>query len=178
MGFLSAKREAMSFEEQFTLLPAVSSAPGPTDDPPRLPPSAPGTADDEAPAIADVAMTITGAFHVRTAHDTFFALSAPTRASSAASMTPLPTLRADAAAQDGAAAVRVRMQARFKPRMQAAKRENMAREHIGRLEIERAVGRKLGDEEVRKLKRARKDGNWHEALLDARVGGKHDKFAS
>lgn len=47
-----------------------------------------------------------------------------------------------------------------------------------RLELETAAGRKLDDEEVKVLRKARKEGNYHEALLDVRVKSKHDKFAS
>ena len=69
------------------------------------------------------------------------------------------------------------MQARFKPRLRAS-RERTARAKVSRKEIEEAVGRRLDDGEVRRLKRARREGNWHEAILDVRVKGKHDKFAS
>ena len=43
--------------------------------------------------------------------------------------------------------------------------------------MEGLVGRKLVDEEVRRLRRARREGNFHEEVLDVRVKGKHDKFA-
>jgi protein FRG1 len=69
------------------------------------------------------------------------------------------------------------MQARFKPRHRANK-EQKAKSKISRKELEEAVGRRLDDEEVKRLKKARKDGNYHEAILDVRVKGKHDKFAS
>lgn len=72
--------------------------------------------------------------------------------------------------------VRVRMQARFKPKLKVAKAEK-AREKISRKELEEAVGRRLKDDEVKLLKRARRDGGYHEALLDVKVKGKHDKFA-
>ena len=73
--------------------------------------------------------------------------------------------------------LRVRMQARFKPRLKANK-ELRAKEKISRRELEATVGRKLEDDEVKRLKRARKDGTYHEEILDVRVKGKHDKFAS
>ena len=73
--------------------------------------------------------------------------------------------------------LRIRMQARFKPRLKANK-ETKAKEKISRQELERAVGRKLEDDEVKRLKRARRDGTYHEEILDVRVKGKHDKFAS
>ena len=69
------------------------------------------------------------------------------------------------------------MQARFKPKLKANK-ENRAREKISRKELEEVVGRRLDDDEVKRLKRARREGNYHEAILDVRVKGKHDKFAS
>ncbi|KAI9367348.1 FRG1-like family-domain-containing protein [Aspergillus egyptiacus] len=72
--------------------------------------------------------------------------------------------------------VRVRMQARFKPRIKASK-ETKAKEKISRKELEEAVGRRLDEDEVRRLRRARREGNFHEEVLDVRVRGKHDKFA-
>ncbi|KAB8754764.1 hypothetical protein FH972_026553 [Carpinus fangiana] len=72
--------------------------------------------------------------------------------------------------------LRVRMQARFKPKLKVAKADK-AREKISRKELEEAVGRRLDDEDVKLLKRARREGNYHEALLDVKVKGKHDKFA-
>jgi protein FRG1 len=73
--------------------------------------------------------------------------------------------------------VRIRMQARFKPRLKANK-ELKAKEKVSRRELEAAVGRRLDDGEVKRLKRARRDGTYHEEVLDVRVKGKHDKFAS
>ena len=73
--------------------------------------------------------------------------------------------------------VRLRMQARFKPRVQVQKEEK-AREKISRKQLEEAVGRRLEDDEVKKLKRARKEGDYYEVLLDVKVKGKSDKFAS
>jgi len=72
--------------------------------------------------------------------------------------------------------LRIRMQARFKPRLKIAK-EDKAREKISRKELEALAGRKLDDEEAKKLKRARREGNFHEMMLDVKVKGKHDKFA-
>jgi protein FRG1 len=72
--------------------------------------------------------------------------------------------------------LRVRMQARFKPRIKANK-ETKAREKISRKELEEIVGRRLNEDEVKKLRRARREGNFHEEVLDVRVRGKHDKFA-
>lgn len=71
--------------------------------------------------------------------------------------------------------VRVRMQARFKPRVKAT-REEKARERISRRELEEAAGRKLEEHEIKMLKKARREGNYHETLLDIKVKTKHDKF--
>ena len=68
------------------------------------------------------------------------------------------------------------MQARFKPNLKAS-REEKAREKISRKELEESVGRRLDDDEVKKLKKARREGNYHEVLLDVKIKGKHDKFA-
>ncbi|KAF2458259.1 FRG1-like family-domain-containing protein [Lineolata rhizophorae] len=72
--------------------------------------------------------------------------------------------------------VRIRMQARFKPKLKVAKVEK-AREKISRKQLEQEAGRRLEDDEVRRLKKARKEGDYHEAMLDIKVKGKHDKFA-
>ncbi|KAK3060741.1 hypothetical protein LTS18_007788 [Coniosporium uncinatum] len=72
--------------------------------------------------------------------------------------------------------LRIRMQARFKPRLKKDKADR-AREKISRKELEEMVGRKLEDDQVRMLKKARRDGDFHEKMLDVKVKGKHDKFA-
>lgn len=72
--------------------------------------------------------------------------------------------------------VHVRMQARFKPKLKASK-ELKAKEKVSRKELEETVGRRLDDDEVRKLKKARVQGDYHEAVLDVRVKGKHDKYS-
>lgn len=87
-----------------------------------------------------------------------------------------PEVRADAESIAFATTLRVRMQARFKPRLQA-NRESKARQKVSTKELETAVGRRLDEDEIRRLKRARKDGSYREALLDIKVKGKHDKFA-
>lgn len=85
-------------------------------------------------------------------------------------------VRGDATAVSFETSVRIRMQARFKPRIRANK-ESKALEKISQKELEAAVGRRLEDHEVRRLRRARREGNFHEEVLDVRVKGKHDKFA-
>lgn len=86
-------------------------------------------------------------------------------------------IRGDATSISFESTMRVRMQARFKPKVKASK-ESKARERISRRELEAAVGRRLEDHEVKRLKKARREGNFHEEVLDVRVKGKHDKFAS
>ncbi|KAG2419332.1 hypothetical protein HFD88_004127 [Aspergillus terreus] len=103
-------------------------------------------------------------------------LCAREKASSKTASGSAVEIRGDAASVGFETTVRVRMQARFKPRLRARK-ETAAREKIGRRELEEIVGRRLGDEEVRRLRRARKEGDFHEVVLDVRVKGKHDKFA-
>ena len=85
-------------------------------------------------------------------------------------------IRGDAEEIDFNSTLRIRMQARFKPRLKASKEEK-AKEKISRRELQEAVGRLLDDAEVKVLKKARREGNFHEALLDVKVKGKHDKFA-
>ncbi|XP_750210.2 uncharacterized protein AFUA_1G04610 [Aspergillus fumigatus Af293] len=85
-------------------------------------------------------------------------------------------VRGDASSLGFETTLRVRMQARFKPRIKANK-ETKAREKISRKELEGIVGRRLEEHEVKRLKRARREGTFHEEVLDVRVKGKHDKFA-
>lgn len=85
-------------------------------------------------------------------------------------------IRGDATTVSFETSIRIRMQARFKPRIKASK-EIKAREKVSRKELEGAVGRRLEDDEVKRLRRARREGNFHEEVLDVRTKGKHDKFA-
>jgi protein FRG1 len=85
-------------------------------------------------------------------------------------------IRGDATSLSFETTMRVRMQARFKPKLRASK-EGKAYEKISKKELEGIVGRALDDEEVKVLRRGRKEGNFHEVLLDVKVRGKHDKFA-
>lgn len=85
-------------------------------------------------------------------------------------------IRGDADEPDESTAIRIRMQARFKPKHKVEKAEKV-RAKISRKELEDEVGRRLEDEEVRKLKKARREGDYHEVVLDVKVKGKHDKFA-
>jgi protein FRG1 len=85
-------------------------------------------------------------------------------------------IRGDATETNFNTTFRIRMQARFKPRLKASKEEK-AREKISRKELEEAVGRKLEDDEVRRLKKARREGDYHEQLLLIKVKNKHDKYS-
>jgi protein FRG1 len=135
-GILSASREAISPEEQFTCIPVADN---------------PGT------------------FGVQTQRDTFIVIDPEATAAD-------KTVRGDSEDLKYNSTVRIRMQARFKPKLKVAK-ETAAREKISRKELEALVGRRLEDEDVKILKRARREGNFHEKLLDVKVKGKHDKFA-
>ena len=72
---------------------------------------------------------------------------------------------------------RIRMQARFKPRDKARKEEK-ANQKISRKELEEQIGRRLDDKEVKKLRKAKMEGNFHETALDFKVKTSHDKYAS
>ncbi|KAJ5037220.1 uncharacterized protein L3040_007398 [Drepanopeziza brunnea f. sp. 'multigermtubi'] len=111
-----------------------------------------------------------GTFQIQTLRETFLTIKPSTSSKSSA----LPEVRGDAEAITFNTTLRIRMQARFKPKLKASKEER-AREKISRKELEEAVGRRLEDDEVKKLKKARREGNYHEALLLIKVKNKHDK---
>ncbi|WPH03193.1 Hypothetical protein R9X50_00606900 [Acrodontium crateriforme] len=83
---------------------------------------------------------------------------------------------ADTIDDDDTTAIFVRMQARFKPQHKVETAEKV-RSKISRKELEAEVGRTLDDDEVKRLKRARREGDYHEVMLDVKVKGKHDKYA-
>ncbi|KAK4132384.1 actin-crosslinking protein [Trichocladium antarcticum] len=112
-----------------------------------------------------------GTFQMQTLRDTFLSV----RASRSARAGAPPEVRGDETDITFDTTLRVRMQARFKPRLKASKAEK-AREKISRAELETAAGRRLEEDEVRRLKRARREGNYHEVMLDIKVKSKHDKF--
>ena len=85
-------------------------------------------------------------------------------------------IRCDEEAISFATTLRVRMQARFKPKIRKGK-EEMERQRIGRKEIEEVVGRKVTDEEARRLKRARREGDFYEQVLGLKAKGRSDKYA-
>ncbi|TVY84731.1 Protein frg1 [Lachnellula suecica] len=113
-----------------------------------------------------------GTFQIQTLRETFLTIKPSTSSKS----TALPEIRGDGDAITFNTTLRIRMQARFKPKLKASKEEK-AREKISRKELEEAVGRRLEDDEVRKLKKARREGDYHEALLLIKVKNKHDKYS-
>jgi protein FRG1 len=112
-----------------------------------------------------------GTFQIQTLRDTFLTI----RDARSAKANAPPEVRGDEAEITFNTTLRVRMQARYKPRLKAS-REEKAREKISRQQLEEAAGRRLEEDEVRMLKRARREGNYHEALLDIKVKSKHDKW--
>ena len=108
-----------------------------------------------------------GTFNIQTQREKYLAIARGTRG---------PEVRGDADSISSDAIFRIRMHARFRSRLKASK-ESKGQERITKKELEAVVGRKLEDEELRKLKKARAQGDYHEAILDVRVKGKHDKYA-
>lgn len=111
-----------------------------------------------------------GTFQMQTLRETYITLGAPKKGSG------VPEIRGDAKEVDFNTTMRIRMQAKYKPKLKK-KREEEVQQKISRKELEVAVGRRLGDEEVRVLKRARREGDYHERLLDVKVKNKHDKYS-
>ncbi|EPQ64231.1 Bgt-4570 [Blumeria graminis f. sp. tritici] len=103
-----------------------------------------------------------GTFEIQTLRGSFLTVAPPSKSNAGLE------IRGDAEEASSATKIRIRMQARFKPKYKITKKEK-AREKISRKEIEEAVGRRLDDDEIRKLKRARKEGSYHEALLLIKV---------
>jgi protein FRG1 len=156
-GILSSKREAIGRDEAFTVIIAEESATGEG--------------------------SVAGMFAVKTAaskeegKDLFICASGGGDDDGDGAKKMAVEVRGDGDGISYSTTLRVRMQARFKPRLKANK-EMKAKEKISRRELEAAVGRKLEEDEVKRLKRARRDGTYYEEVLDVRVKGKHDKFAS
>lgn len=71
----------------------------------------------------------------------------------------------------------LRMQSSFKPQSHESKEATKTKEKVSRQELETAAGRSLTDEEARRLKKAKREGTYHSAILDIRAKGKHDKYA-
>lgn len=114
-----------------------------------------------------VSEVIPGTFNIQSENEKFLSFADEIKG---------PEIRGDVETISKHTALHIRMQARFKPKLKASK-DSKAREKISRKQLEEAVGRRLDEEEVRKLKRARVEGDYHEAILDVRVKGKHDKYA-
>ncbi|KAK1757359.1 FRG1-like family-domain-containing protein [Echria macrotheca] len=112
-----------------------------------------------------------GTFQIQTLRDTYLTIKEVTPTTKKGC-----EVRADAEDVSFDTTLRIRMQARFKPRLKAS-REEKAREKISRRELEEAVGRRLDEDEVKRLKRARREGDYHEVLLDIKVKSKHDKYS-
>ncbi|KAL9042472.1 MAG: hypothetical protein Q9180_000584 [Flavoplaca navasiana] len=98
-----------------------------------------------------------GTFSIQTARETFISVTDDGK-----------DIHGDAETISFNTTVRIRMQARFKPNLKANK-ETKAKGKISKKELEDAVGRKLDEDEVRKLKKARLEGDYHEKLLDVRT---------
>ncbi|KAF7675091.1 actin-crosslinking protein [Alternaria burnsii] len=109
------------------------------------------------------------AFSLQTARDKFLTIDG------SSGKTPEP--RGDAEHIDFSTTFRIRMQARFKPRLKASK-EDKANVKISRKELQDQIGRRLNDDEVKKLRKSRVQGNFHETALDMKVKSSHDKYAS
>ena len=110
---------------------------------------------------------VTGVFGIQTVREKFLSLVDDAKS---------PDVRGDVDLMSFNTGLRIRMQARFKPTLKASK-EQKTKQRISRKELEEAVGRRLEDDEVRRLKKARVNGDFHEAILDVRVRGKHDKYS-
>ncbi|KAI1432165.1 actin-crosslinking protein [Xylaria sp. CBS 124048] len=109
------------------------------------------------------------AFQLQTLQQTFLTVTMPKKPGGA------PEVRGDATEAGSESTLRIRMQARFKPRLKASK-ELKEKARVSRKELEEAAGRRLDEEEVKKLKKARREGDYHEQLLDLKSKNKHDKY--
>ncbi|KAI9885629.1 MAG: hypothetical protein M1823_002591 [Watsoniomyces obsoletus] len=118
-----------------------------------------------------------GMFSIQTERETYLGISSDSNSNSNSNSSTTVEIRGDSTEIEYTTTLRIRMQARFKPKLKANKEEK-ARGKISRKELEEVVGRRLEEDEIRRLKKARREGNYHEAILDVRVKGKHDKFAS
>ncbi|KAL7799503.1 FRG1-like family domain-containing protein [Trichoderma afarasin] len=113
-----------------------------------------------------------GTFQLQTLRDTLLTIKPSTSSKPNA---PPAEVRGDADAITFNTTLRIRMQARFKPRLRTS-REEREKSKISRRELEEAAGRRLDEDEVRMLKRAKREGDYHERLLEIKVKNKHDKF--
>lgn len=110
-----------------------------------------------------------GTFQIQTLRNTYLTVKDSAKANAG------PEVRGDATEAGLDTTLRIRMQARFKPKLNASKAEK-AKEKISRSVLAEAVGRRLDEDEVKTLKKARREGNYHEELLALKVKNKHDKY--
>ncbi|KAI1170806.1 FRG1-like family-domain-containing protein [Nemania sp. FL0916] len=110
-----------------------------------------------------------GTFQLKTLNDTFLTIAEPKKPKGT------PDIRGDPTEITFESTLRIRMQARYKPKLKATK-ELKLKAKISRKELEEAVGRRLDEDEVHRLKKARREGDYHEQLLDLKSKNKHDKY--
>ena len=110
-----------------------------------------------------------GTFAVQTQREKYLAVDSDAATSSRA-------VQGNCEAINFTSTLRIRMQARFKPKLKLVKEEK-ASEKISRKELAKLAGRPLEDDEVKMLRRAKKEGNFREKMLGIRTKGKHDKWA-
>ncbi|KAI1815573.1 actin-crosslinking protein [Poronia punctata] len=110
-----------------------------------------------------------GTFQLQTLNETYLSVAESKKRNGA------PEVRGDSTEISFESTLRIRMQARFKPRLKASK-EQKEKAKVSRKELEDAVGRRLEEDEVRTLKKARREGDYHEKLLDLKSKNKHDKY--
>ncbi|TGJ85731.1 hypothetical protein E0Z10_g3053 [Xylaria hypoxylon] len=108
-------------------------------------------------------------FQLQTLQETFLTVAESKKPNGA------PEVRGDATEINFESTLRIRMQARFKPRLKATK-ELKEKAKVSRKTLEDAVGRRLEEDEVKRLKKARREGDYHEQLLDLKSKNKHDKY--
>ena len=93
-----------------------------------------------------------GAFSLQTQREKYLSIDE--------SSTSGPEVRGDAVDVTFNTAFRIRMQARFKPRNRATKEEK-DHQKISKKELEDNIGRRLNDDEVKKLRKARRENDFH-----------------
>jgi protein FRG1 len=109
------------------------------------------------------------AFSLQTARDKFLSVDESSTSGS--------DIRGDVETISFNTTFRLRMQARFKPRNKTSKEEK-AYQKISKKELEELIGRRLDDDEVKRLRKSRRENNFHETALDMKVKSSHDKYAS
>lgn len=87
------------------------------------------------------------------------------------------SLRGDGEVSSADTHLILRMQSSSKPQTHESREGAKTKEKISRQELEAAAGRPLADDEAKRLKKAKREGTYHSAILDIRAKGKHDKYA-